>query len=62
LRVKKLRNITIFATILWSATTLKLVTSNQVNNLLNDEKIVMFIWIICSFYFAIICISRSLNK
>ena len=59
LRVKKLRNITVFATILWSATTLKLVTSNSTNNLLNDEKIVMSIWVLTSIYFAIICISRS---
>ena len=59
LRVKKIRNITIFATILWSATTLKLVTSNSTNNLLNDEKIVMSIWVLSSIYFAIICISRS---
>ena len=59
LRVKKLRNITIFATILWSATTLKLVTKSPFNNFFTEEKIVMTIWIICSLYFAIICISRS---
>jgi len=63
LRVKKLRNITVFATILWSATTLRLVTTNPINNLLSEEKIVMAIWAICSFYFALICINRSfLNK
>ena len=58
LRVKKLRNITIFCTIIWSATTLKLVTTFPEINLFN-EKIVLTIWIVCSFYFATICGSRS---
>ena len=58
LRVKKLRNITIFCTIIWSATTLKLVTTFPEINLFN-EKIVLTIWIICSFYFAAVCGSRS---
>ena len=44
LRVKKLRNITIFCTIIWSATTLKLVTTLPEINLFN-EKIVLTIWI-----------------
>lgn len=61
LRVKKIRNITIFATILWSATTLKLVTTDTKINLFSDEKIVMLIWIICSIYFAIVCLNRSLK-
>lgn len=61
LRVKKLRNITIFATILWSATTLKLVTANPEINLFSDEKIVMLIWIICSIYFAYVCFNRSMK-
>ena len=58
LRVKKLRNITIFCTIIWSATTLKLVTTFPEINLFH-EKIVLTIWIACSFYFASICGSRS---
>ena len=58
LRVKKLRNITIFCTIIWSATTLKLVTTFPEINLFN-EKIVLTIWIACSFYFVSICGSRS---
>ena len=61
LRVKKLRNISIFATILWSATTLKLVTTNPNISLFTDEKIVMLIWIICSIYFAFVCLNRSLK-
>ena len=62
LRVKKLRNITIFATILWSATTLKLVTTSTEINLFSEEKIVMSIWIACSVYFAIICVNRSFKN
>jgi phosphatidylcholine synthase len=61
LRVKKLRHITIFATILWSATTLKLVTTDPEINLFYEERIVMFIWIVCSIYFAIVCLNRSLE-
>ena len=61
LRVKKIRNITIFFTIIWSATTLKLITSSQTINLINNEKIVLTIWIICSLYFALISASRSLK-
>ena len=49
------------ATILWSATTLKLVTTNPEINLFTDELIVILIWIICSLYFAAICLSRSLK-
>ena len=61
LRVKKLRNITIFCTIIWSATTLKLITTLPNINLFNDEKIVLIIWILCSLYFFIISCSRSLK-
>ncbi len=61
LRVKKLRNMTIFFTIIWSATTLKLITTSSNVNLFNDEKIVLIIWIFCSFYFATICASRSIK-
>ena len=61
LRVKKLRNISIFCTIIWSATTLKLITTLPNINLFNDEKIVLIIWIACSLYFATISGSRSLK-
>ena len=61
LRVKKLRNITIFATVLWSATTLKLVTNNSSINIFTEEKIVLSIWIISSIYFAYICATRSIE-
>ncbi len=61
LRVKKLRNITIFCTIIWSATTLKLITTLPHMNLINDEKFVLIIWIACSLYFVTISGSRSLK-
>ena len=38
LRVKKIRNLTIFCTVLWSATTLKLVTTNSDINLFAEQK------------------------
>ena len=59
LRVKKIRNLTIFCTVLWSATTLKLVTTNPDINLFAEQKIVLLIWIVCSMYFATICGTRS---
>jgi phosphatidylcholine synthase len=59
LRVKKIRNLTIFCTVLWSATTLKLVTTNSDINLFAEQKIVLLIWIVCSIYFATICGTRS---
>ena len=59
LRVKKIRNLTIFCTVLWSATTLKLVTTNSDINLFAEQKIVLLIWILCSIYFATICGTRS---
>jgi phosphatidylcholine synthase len=59
LRVKKIRNLTIFCTVLWSATSLKLVTTNPDINLFAEQKIVLLIWIVCSIYFATICGTRS---
>ena len=59
LRVKKIRNLTIFCTVLWSATSLKLVTTNPDINLFAEQKIVLLIWIVCSIYFVTICGTRS---
>ena len=59
LRVKKIRNLTIFCTVLWSATTLKLVTTDSDINLFAEQKIVLLIWIVCSIYFVTICGTRS---
>ena len=61
LRVKKLRHYTIFATVLWGASTLKLVTANPNINLFLEEKIVMAIWILCSIYFASLCFTKSIK-
>ena len=61
LRVKKLRHYTIFPTVLWSASTLKLVTANPNINLFLEEKIVMAIWILCSIYFASLCFTKSIK-
>ena len=62
LRVKTLKHYTIFFTIIWSATTLKLVTTSESINLYKEDLLVMIIWILCSFYFAGICLFRSTNK
>ena len=59
LRVKKIRNLTIFCTILWSATTLKLVTTEANTSLFAEQKIVLLIWVVCSIYFVAICGTRS---
>ena len=61
LRVKNIRNYTIFATVLWGASTLKLVTANPNINLFLEEKIVMAIWILCSIYFASLCFTKSIK-
>ena len=61
LRVKNLRNYTIFATVLWGASTLKLVTANPNINLFLEEKIVMAILILCSIYFASLCFTKSIK-
>jgi len=62
LRVKELRNLTIFFTILWSATTLKLVTTPTSKLFMIDSTIIFILWICTSIYFAVICWGRSINK
>ena len=62
LRVKGLRNLTIFFTIIWSATTLKLVTTPSTNVFMINNTIIFIIWVISSFYFASVCWGRSINK
>tara|TARA_B100000029_G_scaffold507535_1_gene592374 strand:- start:1057 stop:1782 length:726 start_codon:yes stop_codon:yes gene_type:complete len=61
LRVADLRNLTIFFTIVWSATTLKLVITPTSKILMIDSAIIFILWIITSFYFAIICFGRSIK-
>ena len=60
LRVKSYRNLTIFFTVIWSATTLRLVTKSEINLIVNDT-IVFIIWLICSGYFSYICLNKSLK-
>ena len=62
LRVKELRNITIFVTVIWSATTLKLVTTPTSKIFMIDSTIIFIIWVCSSIYFAFICWGRSINK
>ena len=62
LRVKELRNITIFFTIIWSATTLKLVVTPSSKIFMIDSTIIFLLWSITSIYFAIICWGRSIKN
>ena len=62
LRVKELRNLTIFVTIIWSATTLKLVTTPTSRIFMIDSTLIFIIWVCASIYFATICLGRSINR
>ena len=62
LRVENLRNITIFFTIIWSATTLKLVITPTSKIFMIDSAIIFILWISTSIYFALICFGRSIKK
>ena len=60
LRVKEYRNMTIFFTVIWGATSLRLVTKSEIN-LIIDDTIVLLIWLICTGYFIYICFLRSIK-
>ena len=60
LRVKEYRNLTIFFTVIWGATSLRLVTKSELN-LIIDDTIVLLIWLICTGYFIYICFLRSIK-
>ena len=62
LRVEDLRNLTIFFTIVWSATTLKLVITPTSKIFMIDSAIIFILWIITSVYFAVICFGRSIKR
>ena len=62
LRVADLRNLTIFFTIVWSATTLKLVITPTSKIFMIDSAIIFILWIVTSIYFAVICLGRSIKK
>ena len=60
LRVKSFRNLTIFFTVIWAATTLRLVTKSEYNLIINDT-ILLFVWLLCTAYFCWICFIRSIK-
>mgnify|MGYP001467014822 CR=1 FL=1 len=62
LRVEDLRNLTVFFTIVWSATTLKLVITPTSKIFMIDSAIIFILWILTSIYFAVICFGRSIKK
>ena len=62
LRVADLRNLTIFFTIVWSATTLKLVITPTSKIFMIDSALIFILWIITSVYFAVICFGRSIKR
>jgi len=62
LRVADLRNLNIFFTIVWSATTLKLVITPTSKIFMIDSAIIFILWIITSIYFAVICLGRSIKR
>ncbi len=62
LRVADLRNLTIFFTIVWSATTLKLVITPTSKIFMIDSAIIFILWIVTSIYFAVICFGRSIKR
>ena len=62
LRVAELKNINIFFTIVWSATTLKLVITPTSKIFMIDSAIIFILWIIASIYFALICLGRSMKR
>ena len=62
LRVQSMRNITIPFTVLWAATSLKLVTLPLIEkNLFFTSPIVFSLWILSSVYFLFISLNRSLH-
>ena len=62
LRVKELRNLTIFFTIIWSATTLKLVITPTLKIFMIDNAIIFILWVLTSIYFTVISLGRSIKK
>jgi len=63
LRVKDWRAITVPMTVLWAATSLRLVLiSPDVNKAQEASPLLFWLWIMASVYFAVLCIWRSLRK
>ena len=60
LRVQSMRNITLPITVLWAATSLRLVTLPPgEENVLSTFPTIFLLWILSSLYFLLICLSRS---
>ena len=63
LRVQSMRNITLPVTVLWAGTSLRLVTLPPTEeNMLVTSPTVFILWVLSSFYFLFICLSRSLKE
>ncbi len=63
LRVKDWRAITVPMTVLWAATSLRLVLiSPDVNKAQEASPLLFWLWVLASVYFAVLCIWRSLRK
>ena len=62
LRVRDWRQVTIPMTVLWGATSIRLVLiDSDGEKLYQTSPIVFWLWVIASLYFAVICIWRSLR-
>ena len=61
LRVQSMRNVTLPVTVLWAATSLRLVTINSEGDrsIVFSSPIVFLLWVLSSFYFLFLCLSRS---
>ncbi len=61
LRVRKLRKITIPLTVLWAATSLRLVLIHPSTKAVEASPLIFWMWVGASVYFAVICIWRSIH-
>ncbi|MGI9372114.1 MAG: CDP-alcohol phosphatidyltransferase family protein [Hyphomicrobiales bacterium] len=62
LRVRKLRKLTVPITVLWAATSLRLVLIHpDVKKAVEASPLVFWLWVGASVYFAVICIWRSIH-
>ena len=60
LRVQSMRNVTLPVTVLWAATSLRLVTlPSGEENVLSTSPTIFILWALSSLYFLLICLSRS---
>ncbi len=63
LRVQSMRNFTLPVTFLWAGASLRLITlPSSEQNMLSTSPTIFFVWVLSSFYFLFICLSRSLKE